>query len=479
MEARKCKYCGGTIPTDKRADSKFCSNSCKASHWEENKAKNKIPNANAMLAKPQLKVSEMPLEGLRGVIENKPQTDVSDVKETSKQPHTDQLTPVIIRKETEAYKNALTQKEKAASDFQRIKNALEVCATNLKDWQVLKEKLKYAKPVKKHTVMNIDAMALEDELLLDEAPEYETNVHKQKAVQEKIDLLAANKSKLERMLPAAKKIYEEALLSLRLTTQYEPEMPNPVAPALELSAGQIQMPDEKQHREPITIEKENEEPVERAIAIQSNGKLISSRELREMNYKCLNFQEKWKAFFGLPAVVFHLAVHGKPGEGKSTFCIQFADYLAKSFGYVVYISGEEGFSKTLRDKVVNNKIDNPHLFFADISSFEQIKNEIETNKFHFIFIDSLDTLRIDAARLRMLREYYPQSAFITISQSTKDGKMRGSQEIIHDADITVKVENGVAMTTKNRFYPRGTEFQVFPSTEKVTGKVIEEPRNLI
>ncbi len=184
-------------------------------------------------------------------------------------------------------------------------------------------------------------------------------------------------------------------------------------------------------------------------------------------------------FFGLPAVVFNLAVHGKPGEGKSTFCIQFADYLAKNFGQVVYISGEEGFSKTLRDKVVNNKINNPSLFFADINSYEEIKNEIGNNKFHFIFIDSLDTLRIDATRLRELREYYSQSAFVTISQSTKDGKMRGSQEITHDTDIAVKVEDGIATTTKNRFHPRGTEFRVFPTIEKASSKLIDEPRNII
>ncbi len=172
-------------------------------------------------------------------------------------------------------------------------------------------------------------------------------------------------------------------------------------------------------------------------------------------------------------------MHGKPGEGKSTFCIQFADYLAKNFGQVVYISGEEGFSKTLRDKVVNNKIDNPHLFFADISSFEQIKTEIENNKFHFIFIDSLDTLRIDVLKLRELRELYPQSAFVTISQSTKDGKMRGSQEIIHDTDVAIKVENGIAVTTKNRFSPRGAEFSIFPNEDKAAGSFLREPKNLI
>ena len=107
------------------------------------------------------------------------------------------------------------------------------------------------------------------------------------------------------------------------------------------------------------------------------------------------------------------------------------------------------------------------------------QNVIENNKFHFIFIDSLDTLKIDAARLRELREHYPQSAFITISQSTKDGKMRGSQEIIHDTDIAVKVEDGIATTTKNRYHPRGTEFRVFPTSVKPAIKTMEEPRNII
>jgi predicted ATP-dependent serine protease len=146
---------------------------------------------------------------------------------------------------------------------------------------------------------------------------------------------------------------------------------------------------------------------------------------------------------------------------------------------VVYVSGEEGFSKTMKDKLVNNKINNPHLYFADISSYEEIKQEIEDNKFHFIFLDSLDTLGIDTARLRDLRAHYPQSTFVTISQSTKDGKMRGSQEIIHDTDIAVKVEDGIAVTTKNRYQARGAEFGVFPTPQKPVIKKIGEVRNVI
>ena len=480
MEARKCKYCGGTIPQEKRADTKFCSNSCKANYWEENKDKKKVPEVKAMLEREMPKVPQKPLEGLRGVIENKPKTDVIDVKEPSNHTEKQHVTHAAIKTETQAYKDALAEKEKAESDYMRIRKTLSNCQTGLEVWLKEKEKMKYVKSTNQPKVMSIDMMDLEDNFW-DEISESENHYYKQKEVRKKITLFTDNKSKLEKMLPAAKKIYEAAQLRLSSIPQYEIVKQNSGIFPLNFLKENVQkkLQQEGQQPEQVSEKQEEEKSIDNPAAIQSNSKLISSRELREMNYKCLNFQGRWQEFFGLPAVVFHLVVHGKPGEGKSTFCIQFADYLAKSFGNVVYISGEEGFSKTLRDKVVNNKIDNPNLFFADISSFEQIKNEIENNKFHFIFIDSLDNLRIDAARLRELREYYQQSAFITISQSTKDGKMRGSQEIIHDTDIAVKVEDGIAITTKNRYHPRGTEFRVFTTSVKSANKVIEEPKNLI
>ncbi|HLG28487.1 MAG TPA: hypothetical protein VI423_11965 [Paenisporosarcina sp.] len=388
------------------------------------------------------------------------------------------VAPSDTKRETQAYGDALLKKENAAKDLMWVKKILAQCDTNLEQWLTKKEPLKYSNPLYMYRADNVDVMALEDHLM-EQFDENSNLLESEKEAEKQIAFLTETKPKLEKMLFAAQNNYMATEQNLKSVPQYE--ILQPLAGLLSglLKENDRKKPDEEKLSAQTEPEKTEPKRIENEPAIQNNGKLISSRELREMKYKCLNFQGKWKDFFGLPATVFHLAVHGKPGEGKSTFCIQFADYLAKNFGRVVYISGEEGFSKTLRDKVVNNKIDNPHLFFADISSFEQIKNEIENNKFHFVFIDSLDTLRIDAVKLRELREHYPQSAFITISQSTKDGKMRGSQEIIHDTDIAAKVEDGMAITTKNRYHPRGTEFRVFPSQEKAFSKFIEEPRNMI
>ena len=220
------------------------------------------------------------------------------------------------------------------------------------------------------------------------------------------------------------------------------------------------------HAPQINTQKEIEQPIVPVplpvLPIASHSdKIISSEQLQGMDYKALNFQAKWNTLFGYPSATFHCVLTGMSGEGKSTFAIQFANYLAQNFGSVIYVSGEEGFSKTFKDKIINNKAISPGLFVADLHSYEEIITEIPADIYNFIFIDSLDNMRIDAEKMKLLRERYKESALITISQSTKDGKMRGSYEIVHDCDIAVKVEAGIAVTTKNRFKEKGVEFKVF------------------
>lgn len=203
----------------------------------------------------------------------------------------------------------------------------------------------------------------------------------------------------------------------------------------------------------------------KALTTRSLGniseKIINSTNLDKLDYAALNFQDKWQHLFGYPSIHFHCVIHGKSGEGKSTFAIQFANYLAENFGVVIYISGEEGFSKTLKDKFKNNKAQSESLYIADLRSYQDVMSEIAPDTFNFIFIDSLDNMRIGVNELKELRKLYAHSALITISQSTKDGKMRGSYEIVHDSDIAVSVENGIAVTSKNRFKEKGTTFTVF------------------
>lgn len=68
--------------------------------------------------------------------------------------------------------------------------------------------------------------------------------------------------------------------------------------------------------------------------------------------------------------------------------------------------------------------------------------------------------------MRRIRSKFRNSAIIAICQSTKDGKVRGSYEMIHDCDIAVKVTNGIAVTAKNRFKEKNMEFDVLETMRK-------------
>lgn len=191
-------------------------------------------------------------------------------------------------------------------------------------------------------------------------------------------------------------------------------------------------------------------------------RIINSLALVQMEFQVLDFEGRWQEFLGLPAVNFHCVIHGLAGGGKSTLAIQLASYLADNFGKAIYISAEEGFVKSFKDKFLLTGAASPSLDVADLRTADEIIRQIEVNAYNFIFLDSLDTMKIGAAKLKEIKRRYANSAMITISQSTKGGEVRGSYELIHDCDVTIMVTDGVAETTKNRFKEKGTTYEVFP-----------------
>lgn len=191
------------------------------------------------------------------------------------------------------------------------------------------------------------------------------------------------------------------------------------------------------------------------------GTIITSEDLVAMQFTALDFNGKWKAFLGCPSNNFYCIVHGMAGEGKSTFSIQFAKYLTDNLGLGLYISAEEGISQTLQGKFLHTNSGSPSLHVVELKNFNDILRVVRAEKYRFIFIDSLQHLKIDASQMRELRARYSNSAFISISQSTKSGTMRGSAEHAHDSDIVIEVVKGLASTTKNRFLEKGKTYDVF------------------
>lgn len=510
MENKKeCPECK-TKYEPSRSDQKYCSDTCRWNAWRERQKNKKGAKQDQNLAGTNVPEKTKEPEkkdlfaSLRSVPENKATEIKAEKTETVVQTKVEQEKVIAVKEiqevsplETKEYKEAIAEKQRVDTFGKRVLDDLETCTTEIAAINTEIARLSQMPNTKqKMRFRNWDTDA--EDLFGAEILDKEIiHTFKAQELQQRLNSFINRKSELHKELDQANRDMNIVMSKLKNIEQYEKSKPQEKKLDLANILKSIQskkIAEQKQEAkviekvEPEQIETNTNEPVETNVLEEenafedeentNNGKLVSSRDLRKRKYNCFPFTGKWKDFFGLPSYAFHLAVHGKPGEGKSTFCVQFADYLAKNFGKVVYVSGEEGLSKTVQDKIINNGIDNPYLFFADIKSYDEIKVEIP-NEYHFIFIDSLDTLRIDAAKLKALKEHYPQSAFITISQSTKDGKMRGSQEITHDTDIAAKVENGMAITTKNRFQARGTEFQVFATIKKATNKFLDDPKGII
>ena len=116
---------------------------------------------------------------------------------------------------------------------------------------------------------------------------------------------------------------------------------------------------------------------------------------------------------------------------------------------------------TFQKKFRDHGAASPNLDVADIRTYGEFIKSIPTGRYSFIFIDSLDTMKITVDQLRELKLRYKNSAFITISQVTKSGDARGSYQVMHDSDIIVEVIDGKAITTKNRFQATGRLYPVF------------------
>lgn len=178
--------------------------------------------------------------------------------------------------------------------------------------------------------------------------------------------------------------------------------------------------------------------------------IMSSADLIDYDYDKYPFTGKWQKFMGQPSIGFHAMVFGIPKSGKSILCTQMAKYLSDNFGSVLYVAAEEGFSMTLQNKLKEFGMASENLHYANFREYEQIRTALQNNDFNFVFLDSVNFMKITPEQMRELKAENPQTAFITIQQATKDGKFRGSQEYAHDADVIINVANGIA-TQQGRF----------------------------
>lgn len=438
-EIKTCLHCQRSF-SPKRETAKYCSDSCRTKHW---------------LSQKETKKAEHLKDNLRGVIKENSESETPRPSEVME----------IITIDNPAYitlKNRLAESKRKLNDIQQQEKRLIARLDQLK-----------IHPESMATIVGMGCGAI----IAREAGADTFETILAAGVSSVLLTKLSQIGKEERDLARAQKI-EEINAQLIINSQYKKHQTERIADLMKQTLKTPSMITTEVWKEVPKTEnfstpyKDSGLPAaaseEEAAAMIKNNKstsystkVLSSKELSSLSFMSFDFKGHWLDFLGNPKIDFFCVIHGKPGQGKSTFAIAFAKYLAENFGRAIYISAEEGFSLTLKNKIISTGAASEGLDFADISRYEDITAEVPTDAYNFIFIDSLDRLRMGPAQMKEFRERYKDSAIIAICQSTKNGGMRGSQEIAHDDDITIAVEKGVATTTKNRFASIERSFSIF------------------
>ena len=179
-----------------------------------------------------------------------------------------------------------------------------------------------------------------------------------------------------------------------------------------------------------------------------NGMIVSSGELLAMDFQTIGLQGKYKELIGAPSVGFTAMVYGLPKSGKSTMCLDFANYLATHHGKVLYCAIEEGFGYTLKEKIERLKAHHSNLYITD-----RVPENL--NDFNFVFIDSVSKAGMDVNDIDNLRKMHPDVSFIFIYHTTKEGNFKGVNEHAHEVDVIIQVDKGKATST-GRFNAGGS-----------------------
>lgn len=441
MITKNCEYCGQEFH-GKRSDARFCSSTCKARAWDQKTINKEEPTIQ---------------DSLRGVIGGSP---------SSKAPfHSPKTTQIGIPnpqynslsfqlKFLLSQKNQLQQMQKKLMDRkqQLLTDLSSIFQIGMMTGGAYLADRTMQKPV--NVILGGIAGGFIHRLYMNY-----THQEREKTKQQDLTQISVQLTGFDVQLTSLEKKIANLQQQLKNT-------PKTIFKSVEAPMKSIPLDAEQKSQisvqnRPKDVQKNNEKSTPTPPFAVKEVKIKTSIDVGKMEFKALRFLEAWQEFLGLPALDFSMAIHGLPGQGKSTFALLFALYLAENFGRVLYITAEEGFSKTMQDKLKLNEAFHPDLHIADLRSMEDIITEVKTNTYHFIFIDSLNKLHIDTEGMRELRKRYQGAAFITVSQSTKDGKLRGSQEIVHDCDIAIEVKEGIARTTKNRFQESPREYSIF------------------
>jgi len=181
--------------------------------------------------------------------------------------------------------------------------------------------------------------------------------------------------------------------------------------------------------------------------------VMPSTDFTNLRFNAVGFTGKWLDFIGDPAPGFTAMVFGMPKMGKSYLCVDFAGYLARNHGKVLYVAKEEKLDATLQKKLKDKDVAHENLFVADALPKD-------LSPYEFIFLDSVNKLGLTPKDLDALKASNKGKSFIYVFQATKGGKFKGNNEFQHDVDVVIEVPEQGKAVQFGRFN-QGGELAIF------------------
>ena len=187
-------------------------------------------------------------------------------------------------------------------------------------------------------------------------------------------------------------------------------------------------------------------------------------------------------------------ISGDPGIGKSTLLLQTANNIAKKYGKVLYVSGEES-EEQIKIRGDRLNVDAKDLYIVSETNLDAVQVYIEELKPVFVIIDSIQTIYKEGvtsapgsvSQVRECSNHIMRIgkggniSFFIVAHVTKQGELAGPRVLEHMVDTVLYFEGErtedfrILRTIKNRF---GTtsEIGVFEMRENGLKEIYDPSR---
>lgn len=167
----------------------------------------------------------------------------------------------------------------------------------------------------------------------------------------------------------------------------------------------------------------------------------SPKDIARIRIKELPLEGKWQESFGLPSRYDTWFISGQSASGKSAFSMQLSKELCR-YGYVLYISLEEGVGKTFKDRMARERMDEVQGRFRVItdSDIDALKARLKKPRSgNFIIVDSIQYSEWLYPQIKDLVDSFPRRCFIFISQEYRGKPMgKGAERVRYMAGVKVR-----------------------------------------